>query len=118
MSKHPCVQCGELVESMAPPQNTWCEECFEAVNEGIDTPPPTVTVEEENPFKGHPFFQQGNIPSGGPAGGFIEFLMGAPSKMTCPNHPDGCPPYDPMKYNSCIEGENNLPADAVELTFA
>jgi len=114
MKQHPCVQCGILVESMAPPQNTWCEECFEAVNEGIDTPPPTVTVEEENPFKGHPFSPQ----QGGPAGGFIEFLMGGPSNMTCPNHPDGCPPYDPTKYNTCVQGMNNEPASMIELTFA
>ena len=119
MSQHPCVQCGTLVESLAPPQNTWCEECFEAVNEGIDIPP-SVTVEEENPFKGHPFFQptKGG-PPGGPAGGFMEFIMSMPGgKHTCANHPDGCPPYDPTKYNSCVQGENNLPADAVELTFA
>jgi hypothetical protein len=103
---------------MAPPQNTWCEECFAAVNEGIDAPP-SVTIEEENPFKGHPFFQQGNITSDGPAGGFIEFLMGASEgKQTCPNHPDGCPPYDPMKYNSCVQGVNNQPASMIELTFA
>jgi|TARA_R110000824_G_scaffold140847_1_gene307108 hypothetical protein len=116
MKQYPCIQCGVLVGSMAPPQNTWCEECFEAVSEGIDTPP-SVTIEQENPFKGHPSHPFGNMPEGAPPGGFFEIIMGGPSAPACPNHPDGCPPYDPTKYNTCVPNNNKLP-DIVELTFA
>ena len=98
---------------MAPPQNTWCDECFEAVNEGIDNPAPSVTVEQppSNFPPSHPF-------SGGPAGsmpGFMDFVLGGPTKATCPYHPEGCPPYDPTKFHPCIGNEIS---DTIELTFA
>lgn len=109
MKQHPCVQCGVLVESMAPPQNTWCEECYEVMNGSefgnTPPPPPSVSLHSTNYPQAPPF----NNP-------LFNFMMGG-HKHTCEIHPDGCPPYDPSKYNQCFE-ENNSLSDIVEITFA
>lgn len=115
MTQHSCVQCGVLVESLAPPHNTWCESCFEAVNTEEDTAP-SVTVEQQHPFHhlqgsfNPPQEGSGSMPS------FLEFFLGAKPQQTCSVHPDGCPPYDPTKYQAC-EWNNNV-ASMVELSFA
>jgi len=115
MSEHPCVQCGTLVESLAPPQNTWCKECFEAVNEE-DSTVPSVTVEKEqsHPFQQFPF--NPTAQQGGPMPSFLEFFIGGQPQHTCSVHPDGCPPYDPTKFQAC--DWNNDVADMIELSFA